>query len=198
MWNVTDFILVMMALIDWILGLMQASGSLKSFSVLRVIRMMRLVRLIRLLKVFKELWLVVSGLMDSMRTLGWVSVLLILFVYVCGIFTTMSVGHNADVYSDYKLLSGGWDHEEYFGTVARSMYTLFQILTLESWSSGIARHVVTNQPELTAFFLLFLMFTHYGLLNIVVGVIVENTLAAARMNEEKLRQFQDKETARTS
>jgi len=159
--------------------------------------MMRLVRLIRLLKVFKELWLVVSGLMDSMRTLGWVSVLLVLFVYVCGIFTTMQVGHNADVYSDYRLLSGGWDHEEFFGTVARSMYSLFQIITLESWSSGIARHVITNQPEMMIFFLIFLLFTHYGLLNIVVGVIVENTLSAARNNEEKIKQEQDKEQKRT-
>lgn len=196
-WNLVDFTLVLMMIVDLILSSLEAEGDLKSFSVLRVVRMMRLVRLIRLLKVFKELWLVVSGLMDSMRTLGWVSVLLILFVYVCGIFTTMSVGHNADVYSDYKLLSGGWDHEEYFGTVARSMYTLFQIITLESWSSAIARHVITNQSEMMLFFLVFLLFTHYGLLNIVVGVIVENTLAAARNNEEKIRQEQDKEQKRT-
>jgi len=198
MWNLIDFCLVMMAIIDvWILAALSSKGSLKSFSVLRVIRMLRLARLIRLLKVFKELWLVVSGLMESMKTLGWVSVLLILFVYVCGIFTTMQVGHNADIYRDYKLLSGGWDHEEYFGTVARSMYTLFQMITLESWSSGIARHVVTNQTEMMLFFLVFLLFSHYGLLNLVVGVIVENTLSNARNNEDKIKQEQDKEQKRT-
>jgi len=107
------------------------------------------------------------------------------------------VGHNADIYRDYKLLSGGWDHEEYFGTVARSMYTLFQMITLESWSSGIARHVVTNQTEMMLFFLVFLLFSHYGLLNLVVGVIVENTLSNARNNEDKIKQEQDKEQKRT-
>jgi len=198
MWNITDFTLVMMAIVDvWIMKALQSEGSLKSFSVLRVIRMLRLARLIRLLKVFKELWLVVSGLIESMKTLGWVSVLLVLFVYVCGIFLTMQVGHNPERYEEYKKLSGGWDHEEYFGTVARSMYSLFQILTLDSWSSGIARHVMTNQPEMMFFFLVFLLFTHYGLLNLVVGVIVENTLSAARNNEEKIRQEQDKEQKRT-
>merc|ERR1711904_756609 len=60
-----------------------------------------------------------------------------------------------------------------------------------------ARHVITNQSEMMLFFLVFLLFTHYGLLNIVVGVIVENTLAAARNNEEKIRQEQDKEQKRT-
>jgi len=198
MWNIVDFSLVMLAIVDvWIMSAVAEKGSLKSFSVLRVIRMLRLARLIRLLKVFKELWLVVSGLIESMKTLGWVSVLLILFIYVCGIFMTMQVGHNADMYENYKLLSGGWDHEEYFGTVARSMYSLFQVVTLESWSSGIARHIITNQPEMMMFFLTFLLFTHYGLLNLVVGVIVENTLSAARNNEEKIKQEQDKEQKRT-
>lgn len=197
-WNVVDFLLVMMAVADvWVLTAIGQKGQMKSVSVLRVVRMLRLVRLIRLFKVFKELWLVVSGLMESMRTLGWVSILLVLFVYVCGIFTTMQIGHNDDVYGDYKLLSGGWDAQEFFGTVSRSMYSLFQVITLESWSSGIARHVITNQPELMMFFLIFLMFTHYGLLNIVVGVIVEMTLAAARRNEEKIKQEQDKEQKRT-
>merc|ERR1719301_417462 len=120
----------MMAVVDvWILSQMEDQGSMKSVSVLRVIRMLRLVRLIRLFRVFKELWLVVSGLMESMRTLGWVSILLVLFVYVCGIFTTMQIGHNADIYGDYKLLSGGWDAQEFFGTVSRSMYSLFQVIT---------------------------------------------------------------------
>ncbi len=55
-----------------------------------------------------------------------------------------------------------------------------QVLTLDSWADGIARHVITNQPGMVIFFLLFLMVTSYGLLNLVVGVIVENTLATAR------------------
>jgi voltage-gated sodium channel len=197
-WNLIDFGLVMMAIVDvWILKVLNSEGNMKSVSVLRVVRMLRLVRLIRLFRVFKELWLVVSGLIESMRTLGWVSILLVLFVYVCGIFVTMQIGHNPEQYDEYKLLSGGWDHQEYFGTVTRSMYTLFQVITLESWSSGIARHVITNQPSMLLFFLVFLMFTHYGLLNIVVGVIVEMTLSAARRNEEKIKQEQDKEQKRT-
>merc|ERR1719335_1908056 len=115
-----------------------------------------------------------------MKTLFWVSVLLVLFIYVVAIFMTMQVGHNTEVYGDYKALSGGWDHEEYFGTVGRSMYSLFQIMTLESWSSTIVRHVLSNQPSMAIFILMFVLSATFGLLNLVVGVIVENTLTAAR------------------
>merc|ERR1719420_19079 len=101
-------------------------------------------------------------------------------LYVCGILMTLIIGNNDDIYDDYKKLSGGWDHRERFGTVGRSMFTLFQVLTLENWSNGVVRHVLTNQPHLALFFFTYLMLTSYGLLNLVVGVIVEGTLAEAK------------------
>ena len=134
--------------------------------------------------------------MESMKTLMWVSMLLMLFLYVCGIFVTMTIGQNVLMYGQYYNDSGGWNHAEYFGTVTKSMYTLFQVMTLESWAEGIARHVISQQPEMMLFFILFLMFTTFGLLNLVIGVIVENTLAAARNNEEKIRKQQERERSR--
>merc|ERR1712072_471244 len=145
---------------------------------------------------FKELWLVVNGLMESLKTLMWVSLLLLLFLYICAIFTTMQIGQNHKVFDEYYKDSGGWDHEEYFGTVPRSMYTLFQVLTLENWADGIVRHVLSRQPALIIFFVLFLMFTTFGIMNLVVGVIVENTLSASRNNEEKIKKTQEKERTR--
>jgi len=70
-----------------------------------------------------------------------------------------------------------------FGTLPRSMYTLFQVITLDSWSSGIGRNVFSVEPMLFPVFLCFLFITTFGLLNVVVGVIVENTLSAAKQNE---------------
>lgn len=195
-WNILDFCLVCLAVADtWILTFMGGSSNLRMLSVLRVIRMLRLVRLIRLLRMFKELWLIVNGLIESTKTLGWVALLLVLFLYICAIFTTMQVGQNHKIYMPYEA-DTGWDYRHLFGTVPASMYTLFQILTLESWSDGIARHVILNQPWMAAFFIIFLMFTTFGLLNLVVGVIVENTLSAAKNNEEKIRKHQERERAR--
>merc|ERR1712072_1393284 len=60
-----------------------------------------------------------------------------------------------------------------------------------------ARHVASNQPILALFFLVFLLITTFGLLNLVVGVIVENTLTAAANNEEKIKKQQERDRART-
>merc|ERR1719473_1034123 len=191
-----DFTLVMSGVIEAIMSIMNLGSKLRMLSALRVIRMFRLVRLIRLLKMFKELWLVVHGLLESLKTLGWVSLLLVLVLYICAIFTTMLIGQDKD-FEEYIRESGGWDHKEYFGTVPRSMYTLFQVVTLENWADGIARHVISVKPLFgVAFFVLFLMFTTFGLMNLVVGVIVENTLSASRNNEEKIKKMQEKERTR--
>lgn len=131
------------------------------------------------------------------QTLFWVCVLLMLLLYVTGIFMTMTVGANDELYDDYKKESGGWDHEEFFGTVGRSMFTLFQVVSLENWTTKVARHVISNQPQFAFFFFVFVMFTTYGMLNLVLGVIVEGTLAEAKQNTEKMKQKQDAERLKT-
>merc|ERR1711920_724417 len=67
------------------------------------------------------------------------------------------------------------------------MYTLLQVVTLDSWSSKIARHVINNQIYLAGFFIIFLLLTTYGIVNIVVAVIVEHMLDASQKNEKKAR-----------
>merc|ERR1719389_492620 len=100
---------------------------------LRFLRLLRLIRLVRLFHLFKELWLVASGLFESSKTLCWVALMIMIFLYICAIFTTLVIGKNDKLYDDYFLKSGGWDHEAYFRTVPTSMFTLFQIVTFESW-----------------------------------------------------------------
>jgi hypothetical protein len=135
----------------------------------------------------EELRLVIQGLVDSFQTILWVVLLISVFLYIWAVVCTKEIGQNLEIYGDYKALSGGWDHEELFGTVGRSMYTLLQVMTLDGWSSRIARHVITNQPYMSLFFLVFLLFSTHGLLNIVVSVIVENTLSAAEKNADRVK-----------
>lgn len=194
-WNCLDFFLVSIAVLDtWIMTPMsQGGGGNRMMQTLRVLRMLRLVRLIRLLRMFRELWMIVQGLIDSLKTLVWVTMLMILFLYVCAIFTTLQIGHNDEIYDPYYRVSQGWDHELFFGTVSRSMFTLVQVVTLERWSDGIARHVIANQAFMMIFFVCFLIFTTFGLMNMILGVIVENTLAMQRNNEEKVKKMQEKQ-----
>jgi voltage-gated sodium channel len=83
-------------------------------------------------------------------------------------------------------LTNGWEADELFGSVGRSMFTLLQCMTRDGWSSQVARYVTTAEWYMAFFFMVFMMTSTYGLLNLVVSVIVEQTLTAARSNESRV------------
>lgn len=160
-------------------------SKLRMISLIRVVGLVRLVKIIQRHKSLDELRLVLQGIMDSFQTLIWVVLLSTCFLYVCAVLMTKQVGHNVEIYGEYRKLSGGWDHEAYFGTMGRSMYTLLQCMTRNGWSSKIARHVIANQWYMNMFFMFFLLLSTYGLLNLVVSVIVEHTIAASKNAENR-------------
>lgn len=199
-WNAIDGILLIMSIIStWILAFISPSAGITLYVLSTSARLVRILTVGRLVRVFvasKGLWLVVSGFVDAIRTLFWVSILIIFILYACAVFLTITIGQDESTYGPYKIISGGWDYQEYFGSVPRSMLTLFQIMTLDDWANGIARHVMSNQPAMAIFFILFVIITSYGIMNVVVGIIVERTLASAKLNEERNQRNQEKERAR--
>ena len=200
LWNVADVVLVLLSMLStWILPFVYSDVSTNMYvlsSTIRLVRIMTVGRLARVLSGFRELWSVISGFVDAIKTLLWVSIFLVFLLYIGAVFVTIEIGQNPDIYEPYKFISGGWDYQEYFGSVGRSMLTLFQIVTLDDWSNGIARHVMTNQPAMCIFFLLFVLLTSFGLMNIITGIIVERTLTAAKLNQERHQRSQEKERAR--
>jgi voltage-gated sodium channel len=199
-WNVFDLLLVLFSMTStWLLSFFAPYASTNLYvlsSTMRLIRIMTVGRLIRVMIVFKELWIVISGFVEAIKTLFWLSILLVFILYIGAVFVTIEVGQNSEVYDPYIYVSGGWDYKEYFGTVGRSMFTLFQIVTLDNWSNGIARHVMSNQPAMFLFFILFIIFTSFGVMNVVVGIIVERTLATAKQNQQRFQRTQERERTR--
>lgn len=199
-WNATDSLLLMMSITStWILAFIEPSAGISLYVLSTSVRLLRILTVGRLVRIFvasRGLWLVVSGFVDAIRTLFWVSILVMFILYACAVFLTITIGQDELTYGPYKIISGGWDYQEYFGTVPRSMLTLFQIMTLDDWANGIARHVMSNQPAMAIFFILFVIITAYGIMNVVVGIIVERTLASAKLNEERNQRNQEKERAR--
>lgn len=191
-WNKFDFLLVGSAMMDvLVMGALlgtskQGGGGLKIFSVLRVLRAFRLVRLVKLLRQFKELYLLVNGMMEACKTLAWVACLLLVILYVIGIIFTILIGQNTDPALTY---TGTWTKQDYWGSVPRSMFTLFQITTGDSWGSRIARPIIREYPLYTIFFLAFIFLISFGLMNIVFGVICENAIYAASKNVENMQRI---------
>ena len=75
---------------------------------------------------------------------------------------------------------------EWFGSLGLSAYSLFQIMTLESWSMGIVRPVMTEFTYAWLFFIPFIVVTTFAVVNLLVGLIV-NSMQDAHNEEENRR-----------
>ncbi|MGI9364534.1 MAG: ion transporter [Rhizobiaceae bacterium] len=143
-WRVFDLVVVGIALVPASAG----------FSVLRAFRVLRI---LRLLSVIPSLRKVVTGLVTALPGMGSIVVLMLLVFYVFSVMAT-------------KLF--GEAFPEWFGSLGASSYSLFQIMTLESWSMGIVRPVMEAFPWAWAFFIPFIMSTTFTVLNLFIGIIV--------------------------
>jgi len=146
-WNVFDFLIVTIALIP-------ASGPLA------VMRALRILRVLRLISMVPRLRFVVESLLHAIPGIAAIAGLLVLLYYV---FAVMATG------------LFGTAHQAWFGSIGKSMYTLFQIMTLESWSMGIVRPVMETHPYAWLFFIPFILLSTFTILNLFIAIIV-NTM----------------------
>lgn len=153
-WNVFDFFVVAVALIP----------DAGPFAVLRTLRVLRL---LRLLSVVPHLRQVVNALTSAIPGISTVGSIILLIFYVGAILTTNLFGASFP----------GW-----FGDIGLSMYTLFQIMTLESWSMGIVRPVMDVYPYAWAFFIPFISVTTFAILNLLIGIVVS---AMSKVQEQE-------------
>jgi len=153
-WNLFDSVIVGVALIP-------GSGA---FSVLRALRVLRILRIV---SVFPRLRRVVEGLVTALPGMGSVFVLMGIIFYIGAVMATTLFGPS---------------FPDWFGSLPRSGYTLFQIMTLESWSMGIVRPVMDVYPYAWAFFLPFILMTTFAVVNLLVGLVV-NSMQDAHAEE---------------
>eukprot|EP00747_Dinoflagellata_sp_TGD_P169908 gnl/TRDRNA2_/TRDRNA2_200089_c0_seq1.p1 gnl/TRDRNA2_/TRDRNA2_200089_c0~~gnl/TRDRNA2_/TRDRNA2_200089_c0_seq1.p1 ORF type:complete len:544 (+),score=45.12 gnl/TRDRNA2_/TRDRNA2_200089_c0_seq1:3-1634(+) len=190
-WNLLDFAVVCASILDcWILRILFHSASaLYSISAVRLFRLLRLIQVIKFLKAKRELILIVEAFGSSLSTLFWISVVVCIALYVCAIFCVEVIGRA----EAFHGMDEGFDQERLFGGVARAMVTLVGVALLAEWSA-VVRPVVTVQPLLIMFFLLFTTVITFGLLNVVVGVITERTeWISRRQRQEELKQCRQKQ-----
>jgi len=154
-WNVFDFVVVAVSLVP------QSEG-------LSILRALRVFRVLRLVSALPQMRRVVEGLIDALPGMGTVFLMMSLIFYVAAVIATQTFGA---------------DFPEWFGTVGASGYTLFQIMTLESWSMGIVRPVMEQHPHAWAFFLPFILVTTFAVANLVVGLIVNSMQDAVEEDE---------------
>ena len=158
-WSLFDFTVVTIALVP-------ASGP---FAVLRALRVLRVLRLLTMVPSMRR---VVGALLGAIPGLASIGVMLLIFFYVFAVIATNLFGAS---------------HPEWFGTLGRSFYTLFQIMTLESWSMGIVRPVMEVYPQAWLYFIPFILIATFTMLNLFIAIIVDTmqTMHHAEHEEER-------------
>jgi len=176
LWNWLDFCIVIVSVVEtWILNFMEESGRLRVMGLLRCVRMLRLVRVFRLLRMFSPLYTTVMAFKEALSGLFYIGLIMLLGIYVCAIFITAVVGRG----DMRELQLGTITGLERFGTVIRSMYSLFELITLEGWVD-VARPIIEQTPAMAFFFFFFIIMFTFVLLQMVVAVVVEKTLLSAK------------------
>lgn len=143
-WSLFDFAVVVIALIP-------ASGPL---AVLRTLRVLRVLRLLTLVPSMRR---VVGALLGSIPGLSSIALVLMLLYYVFAVIAT-------------KLFGPAFP--QYFGSIGESLFSLFQIMTLESWSMGIVRPIMEVHPNAWVFFIIFILIATFTMLNLFIAIIV--------------------------
>ncbi len=153
-WGLFDFIIIAIA---WL----PATGPLS------VLRALRILRVLRLISVVPSLRHVVEAMLHALPGMGSIVLLMGLIFYVFAVMATK-------LYGDIL--------PERFGTLGLSLYTLFQMMTLESWSEANVRPILAQQPLAWMFFVPFILIATFVVLNLFIGVIVDSiqTLRAQR------------------
>lgn len=143
-WNIFDFIIVAISLFAM------------QYSVLRTLRVLRILRLISSVPSMR---LVTNAVLKTIPAMLSISALLSIFYYVYGVLCVEFFGEK---------------FPQWFGSLPRALYSLFQIMTLESWSMGIVRPIMEIYPYAWILFISFIVLVGMIALNLIVGVIVNS------------------------
>ena len=158
-WNLFDLAIVSIA---WA----PTSGALT------VLRALRILRILRLISVVPQLRRVVSAIGHSIPGMVSVVGVLGLIFYVASVLATKLFGTHPDP-----------NMQEWFGSIGASAYTLFQIMTLESWSMGVVRPTMELFPWAWIFFIPFIIITSFAVLNFFIGIIVDSMQIVQKREE---------------
>ncbi len=157
-WGIFDVIVVGIA---WL-------PATNGFSVLRALRVLRVLRLI---SVVPQMRSVVQALLSAIPGLAAIIALLSLIFYVAGVMATKLFGNS---------------FPDWFGTIGESLYSLFQIMTLESWSMGIVRPVMDTYPYAWLFFVPFILVATFTMLNLFIAVVVSAMQSEHEVEQAKV------------
>ncbi len=145
-WNIFDVIIITVSFLP--------SGN--AFSALRALRILRVLHVISLVPRMRH---VVAAMIRSLPQIGSIVALLLIISYISSVIVTHLYGV---------------DYPELFGSIGRSMLTLFQLMTLEGWAAEVVRPVMETHPYSVLLFIPYMLMTAFAILNLFTAVLVDS------------------------
>jgi len=176
-WNLFDFLIVVFNCLDIVLAVTSVESA-RIATTIRIIRLLRASKYIGGVRLFRGAWLVIEGLVSSLRVLAWTGLFMIVVVYSLGVALATLVGQDPIVFERWN------DADQYVGSVYRSMMTVCQVWTFDHWTSSLLRPLSDlRQSSGVVILALAIVVCNFGVLNIVIALMVERL--------SKIKQEQD-------
>ncbi|XP_041948954.1 cation channel sperm-associated protein 1-like [Alosa alosa] len=183
-WNTADFLIIVISLTDFMMPLAHLGNySSKASSVFQLLKMFKGIRVIRAFRVLRSvrhlqnLQSIVSTCLKSIQSMGAIIILMFTFLLMFAVifremFSQSDPGH--------------------FGTMFRTIFTLFQLLTLDDWSLTYSISRDHGAPHIIIFLILYIVVEYFTFLNLVMAVLVDNfQLTIKKRMLSKYQKFQD-------
>eukprot|EP00927_Polykrikos_kofoidii_P011868 TRINITY_DN15075_c0_g2_i1.p1 TRINITY_DN15075_c0_g2~~TRINITY_DN15075_c0_g2_i1.p1 ORF type:complete len:628 (-),score=123.42 TRINITY_DN15075_c0_g2_i1:647-2530(-) len=194
-WNYFDLLIVFAQLLEEAIALLSSSigintKNLRVLRVLRILRLVRVLRVVRVLRLISELRTIVSSILGSFKSLFWTMVLLLLMIYIVGVYFTQSVtNHMVEQIEEepdgiHILSKNEQALDYYFGSLARTLLTLWEAIAGgEDWDK-MAMPLGEVQSFVAVIFVCYIAFALLALMNVVTGFFVHTALLRAKKEEE--------------
>jgi len=184
-WNIMDFAIAAVGLLDLLLGLAGMHMAGGAGSVMMVFRLFRLMRIMKLVKSIPQLRIIVSTMITALPSVMYISILIFLLLYIYGVLGVFVFGDN---------------DQKYFGNLGNSLITLFRVMTMDRWGEVLYIQLYGCEKEYTEsdklrfgcknsssnglvailFFLTFLLVASFIVLNLFIGVVTSSLSQATR------------------
>lgn len=175
-WNWFDMIIILLS----VLSSLSFLSAFRVFRIFRVFRSLKAMRGMRMMSSLRHLRVIVQAIGRSIPSIAWTALLLVLIYYIFSIIGVSMFGE---------------EFPDWFGNIGKSMYTLFQVMTLESWSMGISRPVMEVFSYAWMYFVPFVLISSFIVMNVVVGIVVNaiSEVAEATKIEKKTAEAEQEE-----
>lgn len=177
-WNIFDYGLVVLACGDLVVSATQDGTQIRLATTLRIFRLARVVRVIKGLKVAESLWMIVSGLLDSLRTMFWLGIFLVILVYCLGLSLMLLAGSDPTIQERWRYT------DVYFGSVFKSMWTILQVMTMDRWAVDVGRPIFELAWGTGLLLILSIIILTFGVLKILLAVMIERMVMSSQESRE--------------